>query len=75
MTMAELGRGGGGIDTINVFDAKTCSGKCPLRDDDSKFRCIKHNGDATVIVTGGITRSTLSEFISKAPCMENRKIK
>jgi hypothetical protein len=73
MTKAELGRGGAGIDTINVFNTKTCSAECPLRDGDLQFRCIKHNGDATVVITGGVTRSTLSEFILKAPCMEDRK--
>jgi hypothetical protein len=73
MTKAELGKGGGGIDTINVFDAKACSAECLLRHEDTQFRCIKHNGDATVIITGGVTRSTLSEFILKAPCMEDRK--
>ena len=73
MTKAELGRGGARMDTINVFDAKNCSAECPLRDDNIQFRCLKHNGDATVIITGGVTRSTLSEFMLIAPCMEDGK--
>lgn len=73
MANAELGRGRGGMDTINVFNAFDCPDECPLRVGNGQFRCIKHNGDSTIVVAGGIDRNTMHEFESVAPCMNVRK--
>lgn len=69
VTKIELGRGVGGQDTINISDTE-CVGGCPLRLGDGRFRCVNHNGDATVIVTGGVATDTLEEFASIAPCVD-----
>jgi hypothetical protein len=70
----ELGKGGGFQDTLNVTDALDCPLDCPLKGGgNGKFRCIKHNGSATVVITGGVTRLTLSDFKSSAPCMTGKR--
>ncbi len=69
MTRAEVGKGGRRRDTINLFNVVSCAENCALRTGKGQFRCIKYNGDAVVIVTGGITRETLPYFISIAPCV------
>jgi len=67
MPRAELGKGGGGKDYINVFDVTNCQRDCPLREG-GWFKCQKHNGNATVVVTGGMRRDTVQEFMRVAPC-------
>lgn len=70
MATAEIGRGRGLMDTINVYDTKKCAVNCPFQlKGDGKFHCLHHNGDATVEIIGGVTRDTLTEFKRSAPCM------
>jgi hypothetical protein len=70
MARAELGKGGMGMDTINVYGVKNCPPECSLQlGGNGKFRCLHHNGDATVEIEGGVTRETLKEFKAAAPCI------
>lgn len=74
MTQAELGRGLGLKDTINLFGIENCPNSCTLKGSgNGQFRCVRYNGNAVVDVYGGVTRSTLNEFSSQAPCMKEPK--
>lgn len=68
MVRVELGKGSGGLDTINIFDIDNCIDSCSHRQEGGRFHCTHHNSHAVVIVTGGVTRYTLDEFIKAAPC-------
>jgi hypothetical protein len=70
MARAELGRGRGGMDTINLYGVTSCPDSCTLTVGDKKFRCIKQNGDATIVVKGGVTKNTVADFTIIAPCMK-----
>ncbi len=67
---AELGKGGGLTDIINVQGVEGCPAGCVLKGKgNGRFRCQRYNGGAEVTVIGGITRYTLAEFTEAAPCI------
>lgn len=69
-----LGSGRGGIDSIQVLRIKYCDPNCAFNlGGNGRFRCLHHNGDAIIQVTGGISSreigGTVDEFSQQAPCV------
>lgn len=72
MAYAELGSGLSGLESINVIGVEICPNSCPFRyHGDGRFSCPSPNHNPTILVSGGITRDTVEEFTSMAPCFKD----
>jgi len=66
MANVELGKGIGDVDTVHIYNAKSCLNKCQYSL--PPYQCIRTNGDATILFPHGVTRYTTKEVEQQAPC-------